>query len=553
MNKIIIKLISKLRFLFSRPEVDFNQLLLILETKLTIDNRRSRVNLQGQTVKESKFIFIKQLAFIFVLSSLMAMVIIFLPTPVMSFSIYSAYLMVTITMILITDFSSVILDTSDFVIVYTRPVSSRTLFLSRLLHTFIYLIQLSLAILLPAIIVTAYKYGLIPSVVFTVLSLLLVLMTLFLTNLFYLLVMRFFSEEKLKNIINLVQIGIAIVLMSGYRLVNNFFSFDSLENVNNFQIGGWHFVLPPMWDGFLMDTTITSKFQPNTCVLLVLIIGIPMVSLYYMTSKLINGFGGRLGSIDDSKKGKKSVENKKDITELLSKFIFKSGASRANFEFIWKMTSRDRNFKLKTFPMVAYLLISMPTIFLVNKDKSLNGMLEFAKSQTWMVFYMIYMTSIIMNVVRQNVVFYEKPLASWVFATSSIRNPGELFLGQLYAIAVKYLLIFIIPISFIILSVWGFEYLDDIVFGIFIAIISQQVLYLSIKYTLPFSLANEKPSGAQTIFMLFQMFFVGIVGYLHNILSHVSYVIIVGDIVAIVLLVILNKEIKKIGWEKVNI
>lgn len=511
------------------------------------------MNLQGQTVKESKFIFIKQLAFIFVLSSLMAMVIIFLPTPVMSFSIYSAYLMVTITMILITDFSSVILDTSDFVIVYTRPVSSRTLFLSRLLHTFIYLIQLSLAILLPAIIVTAYKYGLIPSVVFTVLSLLLVLMTLFLTNLFYLLVMRFFSEEKLKNIINLVQIGIAIVLMSGYRLVNNFFSFDSLENVNNFQIGGWHFVLPPMWVGFLMDTTITSKFQPNTWVLLVLIIGIPMVSLYYMTSKLINGFGGRLGSIDDSKKGKKSVENKKDITELLSKFIFKSGASRANFEFIWKMTSRDRNFKLKTFPMVAYLLISMPTIFLVNKDKSLNGMLEFAKSQTWMVFYMIYMTSIIMNVVRQNVVFYEKPLASWVFATSSIRNPGELFLGQLYAIAVKYLLIFIIPISFIILSVWGFEYLDDIVFGIFIAIISQQVLYLSIKYTLPFSLANEKPSGAQTIFMLFQMFFVGIVGYLHNILSHVSYVIIVGDIVAIVLLVILNKEIKKIGWEKVNI
>ena len=131
-----------------------------------------------------------------------------------------------------------------------------------------------------------------------------------------------------------------------------------------------------------------------------------------------------------------------------------------------------------------------------------------------------------MNVVRQNVVFYEKPLASWVFATSSIRNPGELFLGQLYAIALKYLLIFFIPISFIILSVWGFEYLDDIVFGIFIAIISQQVLYLSIKYTLPFSLANEKPSGAQTIFMLIQMFFVGIVGYLHNILSHVSYVII---------------------------
>ncbi|MCP9767299.1 hypothetical protein EGI22_05210 [Lacihabitans sp. LS3-19] len=553
MNKVIIKLIGKLRFLFSRPDVDFDQLLLILETKLTIDNRRSRVNLQGQAVKESKYIFIKQLAFIFVLSSLMAMFIIFLPTPVMSFSIYSAYLMVTITMILITDFSSVIMDTSDFVIVYTRPVSSRTLFLSRLIHTFIYLLQLSLAILLPAIIVTAYKYGFITAVVFTILSLFLVLMTLFLTNLFYLLVMRFFSEEKLKNIINLVQIGIAIVLMSGYRLVMNFFSFDSLENIDNLQIGGWHFVLPPMWVGFLMDTTITSKFQSNTWVLLVLIIGIPLVSLYYMTSKLINGFGGRLGSIDDSKKGKKSVENKKDISELLSKFIFKSGASRANFEFIWKMTSRDRNFKLKTFPMVAYLLISMPTIFLVNKDKSLNGMLELAQSQTWMVFYMIYMTSIIMNVVRQNVVFYEKPLASWVFATSSIRNPGELFLGQLYAIAVKYLMIFFIPISFIILSVWGFEYLDDIFFGIFIAIISQQVLYLSIKYTLPFSLANEKPSGAQTIFMLLQMFFVGIVGYLHNIISHVSYVILIGDIMAIVLLVILNKEIKKIGWEKVNI
>ena len=69
--------------------------------------------------------------------------------------VFYTYIMVMISMTLITDFSSILLDTSDNTIILPRPVDSRTLFAARLTHILLYLGQLGLGLtVIPAIVVT---------------------------------------------------------------------------------------------------------------------------------------------------------------------------------------------------------------------------------------------------------------------------------------------------------------------------------------------------------------------------------------------------------------
>eukprot|EP01035_Chromulina_nebulosa_P012518 gene12518-16682_t len=48
---------------------------------------------------------------------------------------------------------------------------------------------------------------------------------------------------------------------------------------------------------------------------------------------------------------------KKSLIETLSGIFTGTSMERGAFEFVWKITSRDRKFKLRIYPSLAYLLI----------------------------------------------------------------------------------------------------------------------------------------------------------------------------------------------------
>jgi uncharacterized membrane protein len=114
--------------------------------------------------------------------------------------------MMMIGMTLITDFSSVLLDTSDNTIILPRPVDSRTLFFSRIIHISIYLGQLAVGLTLIPLLVIIYKYSMFFSIAFFISIMLAIIFSLIITLAAYLVIMRFTSEENLKNMINYLQI-----------------------------------------------------------------------------------------------------------------------------------------------------------------------------------------------------------------------------------------------------------------------------------------------------------------------------------------------------------
>lgn len=184
MNRAILSLLDLLSPLFQRAGVDYAQLRAIVDVKLTMDNRRSRTTLGGQEKKDNNWGFLATLGITLLMACGVALLVFFLPSPMAAYSVVAAYTIVVITMILITDFSQVILDSSDNAIILTRPVSNKTLFLARLVHAAVYLLQLTLACVLPSVFVTLAKYGILPGFVLLLAGLVTTFIALIVTTIF---------------------------------------------------------------------------------------------------------------------------------------------------------------------------------------------------------------------------------------------------------------------------------------------------------------------------------------------------------------------------------
>lgn len=174
----------------------------IVDVKLTMDNRRgySSLGRHGQSKagedKNNQFLIVLGIYTFFGLFTGLSMLA-FTPkeTLFIPLTITFGYLMVFCAMTLLSDFSSLILDSANNQIILPRPVSGRTLLLSRIVHIAGYLFSIAIALSLVGLVVATYRFGPLAGIIFLIMSLLSSILMVFLTNVFYLLLMQFTSEE----------------------------------------------------------------------------------------------------------------------------------------------------------------------------------------------------------------------------------------------------------------------------------------------------------------------------------------------------------------------
>lgn len=557
MNKFILFLLDRVSFLFRQQDVDYQQLRSIVEVKLTMDNRRQRFRLGGNdTAKETSNGFIWQIVILGLVSSLISLLILFVPSVTVVYTTVAAYTMVVITMILITDFSQVLLDSSDSVIILPRPVSNKTYYYAKLVHVLSYMLQIGFALTLPQLIATFYKYGAFIGFTFFVASFLLIILAVFITNLLYLFLLRFASQEALQNIINYVQIGVTIVIMIGYQLVFRVFGNDFMQSAEALGQSFYHLLLPPFWLGYAMSAAVSFQFSSLAAAAISLLILLPIGTLFALNSGLLKGFGAKLGTIDSVSKSEDVITKQNSgggIITRISTIFLKSPAEKAVFEFVWKMTSRDRKFKLRTYPSLAYLLVYIPLFLgVTKKGNSVSETLQELQSSEGTMLSLIYFTVVMLNVIRTNVVFHDEPKAAWIYGSTPIKQPGELLSGQFWAIFFKFQLPAIAAASVVIIYIWGFSSVDDILFGLFAVMIFQLLVNIGFKSKLPFSFQFESGKNANFIQVIGYMVGVGIMAGMHYYLMKVPYVIAVFTLPAAGLVWFLSNELRKLGWSKIE-
>ncbi|KEI03993.1 hypothetical protein Y848_03880, partial [Clostridium botulinum C/D str. Sp77] len=201
-------ILDKFKILYAKFGVDYKVMRSILKVKLTMDKRRVPTILNDYDKKgkdnKSNLVMIYYLFIGFFLAFFVGIN----QNIIWQMTTYFTVFMFIILSTFISDFSSVILDIRDKVIIGTKGVDSRTLNAAKTTHIFIYISSMTLAISGFSLIVS-FKKGILFFIVFFIELFLIDLFMILLTTLIYLLVLKFFDGEKLKDMINMVQILLA--------------------------------------------------------------------------------------------------------------------------------------------------------------------------------------------------------------------------------------------------------------------------------------------------------------------------------------------------------
>ena len=552
MINFYLKLLTLFRPIFTRLGVNFEQLRAIVEVKLKMDNRRTRYNQAAKKQKESNSSFFWTLLIYAVLSSFMAIFIFMSSSITAVYSLLFAYTMFMLAMTLITDFSAVILDSNDNAVLLPRPIDDRTLLIARITHILMYLLSMQLALSLTTMIVTGFKYGLFAMFIFLIISLLSLILIVFLTNILYLVLMKFTSEEKLRNVINSFQIVLTFVFMGGYRLVGQMVNMEVIMKNLAVQTRWWHYLLPPIWMGNTMDVVINHHFDTSKIIFIFLTLTMPFVVVYLVNNVFSGVFNDKIAGMDIAKKEEHlpNTINREGFAEKLSKIFTGTPAEKGAFEFVWKITSRDRKFKLRVYPLLGYMLI-YPLFFFGSSHGGLSERIASMRASESLSLMVIYFCFTIFLSIKGQITQSEDFKASWIFNLAPITKPGEVLSGAFRSVLVKFMLPTFLFLGVIITFLWGVHLLDDLIFGGLTIINLNLLNAIGGTNKLPFSTEVTNKGGGTFARNLLFFMVSGVVGLVHYFLMQVPYVIIGFSILQLGLAWFLLKEYRKLGWEKI--
>lgn len=489
MIRATLFLLRPFRPLFQSVGVEFDQLLTIVGTKLLLDTRRggdstsfNRLATGGSSV----------MAYIMytLLGGLVSILISVVPSAVVAYATYHAFLMFFIALILISDYSSVMLDTSDNSIILPRPVSSQTLLAARVTHIVIYIGQYAFCLTIIPVVVSFITHGWQAGVANVFVSLLSVLLAFAVTGALYLLLIRFFKEERLKTLINAFQIFTPIVLLTGYQLLPRLFDVADAKNILNV-LPWWSLAVPPLWMAGSVNVFVDQAFTVLAAACMVLAIATPFALIWLNTRYLAPFFASRLEGLGTSSApaAPRVALGRESLFDRILKKFTQPGAERATFQLVGRYFSRDRKLKLRMYPSIGYMVVM--AVILIFRSKS--------SSQTWSDFFTqlpqthdyiiaLYMVVFVVFGAAFEIFYSDEYKAVWVFYIAPLAAPGRILTGTLKAIFIKLFLPFYGFISLLVLFIWRISALPAILIVLLTSLLAVLLVLLANEKNLPFSM-----------------------------------------------------------------
>ncbi len=511
----------------------------IVAVKLTMDQRRVPTILNDMKRKEGNQ-FLKSL-WIYALYGVLLIPFIFLGE---NFMLQSSIIMGVSMFILMTsmisDYSSVLLDIRDKVILNTKPVNTRTINAAKLVHISIYLSFITGAFITIPAIVTLFTYGIGYFFIFIVGIILLDMFVMALTALIYMLILRFFDGEKLKDIINYVQILLAVGIVIGYQIIIRVF--DMVDLVAVYDFSWWHVFIPPLWFGAPFELLLNQNYATEMIVLSIIAVIGPIISifLYYY---LMPSFEQNLQKLMEESSSRK--KKRWSLSDLIGNVICFKREERAFYRFASTMISRERDFKLKVYPSLGMSFI-FPIIFLYNNMElqEITGT-PLSQGRSYLT---LYFANIIIGTVVYMLQFSSKYKGAWVFYTTPIQDNSALYRATLKAFFVKLYLPVLLVLSVVYIWIFSFRILPDIlvilVTSLLQVVIAHKVFNKGkFPFTEPMDSANQGGGTAGIIIAL--MLIVGVFALIHFIISVIPFAIYIYLVILIVLTAVLWKVLLK--------
>lgn len=551
MNPIQLKILDLFQGLYRMLGVNYPQLRAIVSIKLAMDNRRQLISYRKKDNQQPESTFLWTMFFYTLFGGFVALALYGIPSFVLGMVMFFSYIMVMIAMTLITDFSSILLDTSDNTIILPRPVDGRTLLASRITHIFLYLGQITIGLSVFPALVVLLKYGGMVLILFLITTALSVIMSLVITNALYLLILQFASEEKLKNVINYFQIVMAVFIMGAYQILPRLVGrLDAQEY--NFEITAWSFIAPPVWMAASLESYYFNIFDFPHLALVACALFMPFIGFYLVNRYLSPVFAQKLGVVATDLSTAKIRNEKTSFIAKASGFVTTTPLERAAFDLIFNTLGRDRKIKLKIYPSFGYVIV-FAIVFAFRGRQDLMTTWNTLPSTAYHLF-VLYFAFMILQVALHEIPYSDDFKASWVYYSSPIQKPGEILTGSMKAILIKLFVPGYLALSLIVLLIWGVQSIDDILFALFNNMVMVLVVALINKRSLPLSLApsvrNQAGSFIRSILMIL---LVAALGFTHYLLARNTLLLVAAIPLQVIVIYILYSAYRKTTWRQLTL
>lgn len=558
-NKTLLKLALLPSPLYNKMGVNIRHLKAILTTKLIMDDRRPNGFQQMQQRRNKKPVSSATLSTI-LMSVLAGCLFAFMSSVITNtitrFTIFFSFYITFLASILIADFTSVLIDVRDTYIILPKPVTDRTFMLSRLLHILIHLCKISVPMALPGAIFFTVQYGAWALVAFIPVVLMAVLFTIFLINACYILILKITTPQKFQNIISYIQIAFAIFFYACYqlvpRMIGRFTSYD-ISDIKGV------ILLPSYWFAGAWQQIYSPANSFLLWVCLVLSFAVPLLSIWVVIKYFAPSFNQKLALISASTgegaPGDLVVKKEKpssSYSQFLAKLFTRHGAERSGFLFTWRMMLRSREFKMKVYPAIGYMLVIIVLMFFNMKSMTFHDIREQTDKGRIAVLIIIYFSNLLLVSALGQITMHDKFKAAWIFFTTPVDVPGKIVSGAVKASIAQFFFPVAFVIAVVLVSVAGISIIPNVLFGISnVLLITSISAYVSAN-KLPFSSApNIKQSRG--MLRVFTVMIPGtIIAVAHYSLYHITLVIIILTFISAGAAWMIFDSIKKYSWKKVQ-
>lgn len=546
-NFISLRVLDFLSRGFTALGVEYPLMRRLLQTKLTLDTRRTPTLMaqQNQKVDEhSRFI---RSMWMYAFLGLLFMVLIWEPgSPFVGLSVFFGMLMFFLATSMISDFSAVLLDVSDKSILFTKPIKPVTISVARFMHILIYLSILCGSLAGPGIVAVAVKYGPVAMLLMVAALILICVFTVSATSLLYTILLRYYDGEKLKDVINVVQIISVVTVTAGYQLIGRMFRFIDMTLV--FTPKWWTFFLPPAWFAAIIDAALAQEHSVSTVSLAIMGVLLPILGLVFHIKVVAPSFEQNKAKLTTSERVRGYREPlSRRVIALLARWVSSSCVERSMVKFTHTMLTKERSTKLRLYPTLG-LSIAFPAILALStalKGSSLAAVLENIRQGN--SFLMIYVSAGMLGSLTTMLFFSDSYRGGWVFGALPITDVHQLIKGATKGLVLTYITPAFLIIGVVFLPLIGLHRTLDIVVMFISSVLVATILVNMLSKRAPFS---EQYIHAQTNVMGPSFAVMGIVAIIAGvhalIVGHHAVVLLLGVVLLGIVIALWNDRINSV-------
>ena len=533
----LLKFLDKFKGLYTRVGVDYEKMRIILKIKLTLDRRRTSTIMGSSNKKdeESENSFVYALIMYGIIGAFIGIIILSSSNAMFSFSIAFGMFMFFVLTSFISDFSNVLLDVRDKNVIGTKGVNNKTIAAAKVTHICYYIFLISLALSWLSII-GMFRFGILTGILFLGELIVADILMIVITALIYLFILRFFNGEKVKDIINFVQIALTIVMTIGYQFLGRMFNVFDLNIVYKSRI--WNLLLPPMWFAAPLYAVNGGEINKIIIMLITLAFIVPIIAII-LYLKNISKFEDSLSKLNSVRNNEK--EKSKGVFYRFGRWTCRNNEEKATYNLSVSVMKREREFKLKAYPNLGFIII-FPILFIFIFTNNYEGIESIPLSMSLNIYWFILMIpSILMTLQYSN--DYK---AAWIYESVFIKDTANIYRGAYKALIVNLLLPLYLVESVIFTVIFGIQVLGILIIVFIFLLIFIATEHIIGKLSLPFTTkAGVVNNGSNLLNILLGMILVGIAATINYfLLSNIIAMIVYGIALLIVALFMWRKCIK---------